>query len=71
MKNKRGIKELLQLLLDNIDLLKSGLCDLTNLLFIKSKISLQEQIRLLNYLRKNKPLFSKRYWFPVGKKNLE
>jgi hypothetical protein len=68
---ERNIKELLQLMLDNQDLFKEGLCSwLGELYFIKNKISYKEYNLLYDYIYKNAPfpykinIFSARayYW---------
>jgi len=51
----RNIKELLQIMLDNQQLFDDGLCLWTKMLFLKSKITLDEQILLRKYINKNSP----------------
>ena len=53
---ERSIKELLQLMLDNQNLFREGLCSWSGeLYFIKNKISYKEYDLLYNYINKNAP----------------
>lgn len=51
----RPIKELLQILLDNIDLLESGFCKLIDDLLYKKIISYNEYYKIFIYIKNNSP----------------
>jgi hypothetical protein len=64
MEEKREIKELLRLILDNIDLMAFGLCGLYIRLHGKGLISYEESLLIEEYFNKNKPDTINSYWFP-------
>lgn len=72
----RTTKELLEVMLENIDSLESGLCILIHkLVFVTNDISFEEHVRLDEYLKENLPdkTFSyeydpPRFSFPWGEK---
>lgn len=53
----RSIKELLELMLDNKDLFRSGLCQWNSSLCASDIITWDEHIVLKNYIRSNRPPF--------------
>lgn len=53
----RSIKELLELMLDNKDLFRSGLCKWNSILYIRDIITWDEFIFLKKYIRSNRPPF--------------
>jgi hypothetical protein len=52
---KRDIKELLQLMLDNQNLFKTGLCHWNNYLYWNCLITSHEYFILRNYIENNRP----------------
>ena len=61
----RTEKELLQLILDNIDMLKTGLCNLTLRLVMIGKMSYDEKIIINDYILNNAPN-EHIFWFELG-----
>lgn len=55
MEKNRTIKELLQLMLDEQHLFRSGLCSWANDIFYKSKMSFGEKEILTDYIKNNRP----------------
>lgn len=53
----RSIKELLEVMLDNKDLFRLGLCQWNSSLYARDIITLDEHILLNNYIRSNRPPF--------------
>ncbi len=53
----RSIKELLELMLDNKDFFRSGLCQWNNSLYARDIITLDERKILSNYIVSNRPPF--------------
>jgi hypothetical protein len=51
----RTTKELLQIMLDNQHLFINGLCGFTELLFLENKVTSLERLKLLSYIRRNRP----------------
>lgn len=66
----RTTKELLQIMLDNIDEMVFGLCGLVSLLRTRGIITLHEYFRLKHYLEDNRPpeLYGSAYWWKIGVK---
>ncbi len=54
----RSIKELLQVMLDNLILFDNGLCYWATELYHEELISYEERRILMNYIQNNKPSFS-------------
>ena len=53
----RSIKELLEVMLDNKDLFKTGLCEWNYSLYAYDIITWDEHVVLKNYIRSNRPPF--------------
>ena len=53
--NQRYIKELLCIMLNNINYLRAGLCNLANILLTDGDISGKEYYILIEYITKNRP----------------
>jgi hypothetical protein len=51
----RTIKELLEIMLDNKDLFKYGLCSWVGLLYSYNRISNKEYLTLMEYIENNRP----------------
>ena len=72
MKNTRSIKELLQVMLDNIENLSGGLCSLGFHMMAYKTITSDELQLLLEYIIKNRPynlyrifgIYKSYYWKP-------
>lgn len=64
----RPMKHLLFLMLDNQNLFSQGLCHWARNLHNYKIIDYQEMLRLLDYIKKNKPVyrFNHRYYWEVG-----
>lgn len=62
----RSTKELLQVLLDNIHLLKFGLCYLAADLYESDKLSYSEYHRLSNYISSNRLKSIHRFLYPTS-----
>ena len=59
----RQISELLKILLENIELLHTGLCDLSFQLFISKKVDESEMKALKKYINDNNPYGEGEYMF--------
>ncbi len=59
----RPISELLKILLENIELLHTGLCDLSFQLFISKKVDESEMKALKKYINDNNPYGEGEYMF--------
>jgi hypothetical protein len=64
----RTDKELLQVLLDNIDKLEYGLCGLATTLWLNYIISYKELEVIRNIIESNKPKNALFFYFPIGQK---
>ena len=59
----RPISELLKILLENIELLHTGLCDLSFQLFISKKVDESEMKALKKYINDNNPYGEGEYFW--------
>jgi len=64
----RTDKELLGILLENMNRLTHGLCGLAHSLYLNYTIEFVELERISSLLLKNKPENSKSFYFPTGEK---
>jgi len=75
MKTEKTIKQLLQVLLDNQEYFRSGLCNWIHRLFDYNLLTHSESLILFEYINKNKPVFTwymlfhynSSYWWKRGK----
>lgn len=67
------MKEILEILLNNIDRLKTGLCGLAYVLYFSEKINLDQYDEFCLYIKKNRPinfrsLVRDLYYWEIGDK---
>ena len=71
MKTPRPLKKLLQIMLDNMNLLRTGLCWLSNCLVRDNIISLEEMRIILDFIGEHPTEYYKTnlYYWPAGEKS--